>query len=477
MLEREDFKSHSEAIIQWINNYFKNIESLPVKSKVKPGDIYKLFPKEPPITGISTDEILRQVNDKILPGMTHWQHPHFHAYFPGNASTESLLAEMVTSAMAAQCMIWETSPSAAELEQLVTEWLASMLSLPKGMEGVIQDTASTATLASILTARERITNFQSNKTGVPGNLRIYTSAEAHSSIEKAVAISGIGTSNMVKIAVDKNMALDPIYLESQIIQDIKDGYRPCCIIATIGTTGTMGIDPILPIGKFASKYGIWLHIDGAYAGTAVILPEYHWMIEGMQYADSFVFNPHKWMFTQFDCSVLFVRNADELIRCFEVNPEYLNTSTRGLVNDYRDWGIPLGRRFRALKLWWVICSYGVEGIRQKLRSHIRFNTIFAEKIDNMREWDHVTPPFLNFSCIRWSPAECKNEEDVDHWNKILLDHINQSGKAYLSHTKVNGRFAIRVVLGQTYIQEKHVHQLLHIIIQAMDRVRANKQTI
>ncbi len=471
MLEKEDFDKKVNAVTKWISDYFNQLESLPVKPPVEPGQIYSQFNSLPPLPGISTEQILDEITKKILPGMTHWQHPHFHAYFPANSSIESLFAEMITSAMAAQCMIWETSPAAAELEQRVTEWIASMMQLPEYMEGVIQDTASTATLAALLTAREKSTDFKANRFGVPSNLRVYASTEAHSSIDKAVAISGIGTHNLIKIDVDSELRMKPSKLVESIEKDIEAGYTPCCIMATIGTTGTVAVDNLEEIGDIAQRHQIWLHVDGAYAGTAAVLPEYRWILNGIEKADSFVFNPHKWMFTHFDCTVYFVKNAGDLIKTFEILPEYLKTKTRGKVNDYRDWGIPLGRRFRALKLWWVISSYGVDGIRKKLRFHIILNKIFADKMTELKEWVHVVPPFLNYSCIRWVPGECSGQDETDRWNEWLVEEINTSGKAFVSHTRISGEYVIRIVFGQTYLREEHVDELLDIITQSAIQVK------
>jgi aromatic-L-amino-acid decarboxylase len=373
MLKKENFKKDSAQIIEWIDQYFKNLESFPVKSQVKPKEIYNQIPAAAPAEQQAMGQILKDLDEIILPGITHWQHPNFHAYFSANSSMESVFAEMITSSIAAQCMIWETSPAAAELEERMMEWLMDAMEFPPGFEGTIQDTASTATLTAIITAREVATDFKSNEEGVPNNLRVYCSTQTHSSIDKAVGISGIGKKNLIKIPVDDQMSMIPGLLEKQILEDLENGFIPCCVVAAIGTTGTVAVDPLKPIADICKKHRIWLHVDAAFAGTALLLPEYRWMADGVEDADSFVFNPHKWMFTNFDCSVYFVKDANILIRTFEVLPEYLKTNTRGQVNDYRDWGIPLGRRFRALKLWFVMRSFGLEGLRERLRKHIALN--------------------------------------------------------------------------------------------------------
>lgn len=462
MLDRKDFKKDVGPIVDWIDEYFRKLESLPVKSQVTPNQIYDQIPESAPDNSEGFDEILKDLEDIILPGITHWQHPNFHAYFNANSSVESLYGEMITSAIAAQCMIWETSPAAAELEERMMEWLMKVMNFPSGFEGVIQDTASTASLAAILTAREVVTDFKSNEEGVPNNLRVYCSTQTHSSIEKAVGIAGIGRKNCIKIPVDEQLRMIPELLEQQLLEDINDGKKPCCVVVAIGTTGTVAIDPLKPIAEICHKHGVWLHVDAAFAGTALILPEYQWMAEGMEMADSFVFNPHKWMFTNFDLSVYLVKDVDALIRTFEVLPEYLKTSTRGQVNDYRDWGIPLGRRFRALKLWFVMRSFGLEGIRKRLREHIALNNFFASEIEKHPDFELVLEPILNFTCFRFKPVG-KSEEELNELNEQLKDRLNKTGKLFLSHTKINGKYVLRFVIGQTYVEKRHIENALVLI--------------
>ena len=357
----DEFRKHALELVEWMAGYMEKVEEYPVKSSVKPGEIFNKLPENPPLEPESFDSFLKDFEEIILPGISHWQSPNFFAYFPANTSPPSILAEMLTSTLAAQCMIWETSPAAAELEEKVMNWLRDMIGLPASFEGVIQDTASTATLAAIITAREKITGFSINNDGFKDSpvLRVYCSEQSHSSIEKAVKIAGFGKKHLVKIGVLEDFSMDPDKLKKAIEEDINKGFIPCCVIATIGTTGTTAIDPLRLIGEICSEKGIWLHVDAALAGTALLLPEFQWMLDGREYIDSFVFNPHKWMFTNFDCTAFFIKDAASLIKTFEILPEYLKTRTRGKVNDYRDWGIPLGRRFRALKLWCVIKCYGI----------------------------------------------------------------------------------------------------------------------
>lgn len=465
MFERTDFKAASETVCRWIDRYYSDLESFPVKSKAVPRQVYDQVPAQAPVSPDSLESILDDLDRIILPGITHWQHPNFHAYFTANSSVESVLAEMITAAIGAQCMIWDTSPAAAELEERMMEWLRDALGLPEAFEGVIQDTASSATLAAILTARESKTDFRSNVDGIPANLRIYGTTQTHSSIDKAVAISGIGKRNLVRVPVDDQQRMIPMELERCISDDLEKGYVPCCVVATIGTTGTLAVDPVKEIAGITSRYRIWLHVDAAYAGSALILPEYRWMALDLEQADSFVFNPHKWLFTNFDCSAYFVRDVGSLIRTFEILPEYLKTGTRGLVNDYRDWGIPLGRRFRALKLWFVFRGYGIHGLQEKLRNQIRLNGLFAEKLASDGSFEIVVKPFLNFTCFRYHPAGISDPDRLNGMNSRLLEAVNKSGRIFLSHTKIGEIFVIRFVFGQTYAGEQHMLTALETIQQ------------
>jgi len=457
MIKQENFREEADAIIGWIDNYFQGIRNLPVKSRVKPREIYDRIPSEAPAQGETIDQILKDLDSIILPGITHWQHPSFHAYFPANSSYESLLGEMVTAAIGAQCMVWDTSPAAAELEERMTEWMAAATGLPNTFKGVIQDSASSATLVAIITAREKVTQFKSNSEGVPRGLRVYCSSEAHSSIEKGVGVAGIGRNNLVKIATDSEQRMIPEKLENAIRKDISAGLTPTCVVAAIGTTGSVAIDPLPEIAAICEKFNIWLHVDAAYAGTALVLPEYRYLIEGIELADSLVFNPHKWMFTNFDCSLYYVKDPAMLVRTFDILPEYLKTATHGTVNDYRDWGIPLGRRFRALKLWFVLRGFGLEGIRQRLREQIALNEYFAEQIVQSGRFTLLKPPFLGFTIFRVNA-------DDDTASEKLLASVNASGKIYLSHTKIKGRFAIRFHAAQTYIQKEDIDKAVETLI-------------
>jgi aromatic-L-amino-acid decarboxylase len=399
-----------------------------------------------------------------MPGITHWQSPNFFAYFPANTSPPSILAEMIISTISAQCMIWETSPAATELEEKMMIWLRDLIQLPSEFEGVIQDTASTSTLAAILTAREKTTGFHINNEGAEnvGTIRIYCSDQAHSSVEKAVKISGIGRKNLVKIPVKNDFSMDALKLREAVESDKEKGFLPCCVIATIGTTGTTAVDPLREIGEICTENNIWLHVDAAMSGTALILPEFQWMLDGREYVDSLVFNPHKWMFTNFDCSAFFVKHPELLIKTFEILPEYLKTRTRGKVNDYRDWGIPLGRRFRALKLWSVIRMYGVEGLQGKIRYHIKLAAQLTEMIAREKDFEILAPVVINVVCFRFKP-EGMNDAEINKINETINHQLNDTGKIYLSHTVINGIYTLRMVTGQTNVRLEHVEKAWDLI--------------
>jgi aromatic-L-amino-acid decarboxylase len=437
-MELNEFRRRGHEVVDWMADFLEAIEDYPVKSQVRPREIYDQLPDHPPRTSEGFDAIMRDFERVILPGITHWQHPSFFAYFPANSSPPSVLAEMLTATLGAQCMIWQTSPAAAELEEQVMNWLAEMIGLGDGFSGVIQDTASTSTLVSILTAREKVTGYASNEHGL-AELRpmtLYCSSETHSSIEKDAMI--------------------PERLEDAILADLESGLTPCCVVATIGTTGSTAIDPLRPIGEICRRHGIWLHVDAALAGSALVLPEKRWMIDGIEHVDTFTFNPHKWMFTNFDCSAYFVRDPDALIHTFEIHPEYLKTAEGRTVNDYRDWGIQLGRRFRALKLWFVIRSFGVHGIEDRIREHIRLASLVADWIDQAPDFERLAPVPLNTVCFRYVPEGVDEEETLDSLNERLLEALNSSGRVYLTHTKLGGVYTLRFMVGQTRVEEHHV---------------------
>jgi aromatic-L-amino-acid/L-tryptophan decarboxylase len=461
-MENSEFRQYGHKLIDWIADYYQNIESLPVKSQVSPKEIYNALPKKPTETPEDFDKILLDFDQIIMPGITHWQHPSFFAYFNANTSFPSILGELLTSAIGAQCMSWETSPAAAELEELMCDWIKGAFGLPANWHGVIQDTASTATLCALLMAREKHSNFMINKYGFHAGSKyiIYCSTEAHSSVEKGMKIAGYGSNQLRKIRVDEKFAMIPEVFERQIIDDLNEGLIPLCVISAIGTTSSHGIDPVRKISEIAMKYEMYHHVDAAHAGNATVLEECRWMIDGLELADSYVFNPHKWMFTNFDCSLFYVKQKEVLIRTFEILPEYLKTGRDSEVNNYRDWGIQLGRRFRALKLWFVLRSYGLEGIRAKFREHIELAKYFEEQLKANGNFEVMAPRPLNLVCFRIHPSNSTGKIELDDLNKKVKESINTEGKAYLTHTTLHGKYTLRVNIGQTNVDKRHVDALL-----------------
>ena len=465
MINLDEFKKQAYKFVDWIAGYYRDIEKYSVKPHPEPYQIYNSLPASPPEKGEPVDMIFEDFKKLILPGMTHWQSPNFYAFFPANSSLPSLLAEMLTAALGAQCMKWDTSPAATELEELVMNWLKKMTGLPDYFQGVIQDTASTSTLCALLTARERASNFKINNEGFKSAdvYRIYCSAEAHSSVDKAVKIAGIGEENLIRIETDKEYRLKPAALANSIEKDLKEGRKPLCVVATLGTTSSTAVDPLHEISDICRKYHVWLHVDAAYAGSALILPEYRYMLRGIEQVDSFVFNPHKWLFTNFDCSAYFVKDKEALVKTFQVVPEYLRSAGMDKVNDYCDWGIQLGRRFRALKLWFVIRNHGIKNLQDKLRKHISLARYFEKEIIASGNFELTAPVNFNLICFRFKPANIKDNEKLDKLNGQLLKSINDSGKIYLSHTRLKGIYTLRMVIGQTNVEKTHVVKAWKII--------------
>jgi len=451
-----DFRRHGRAAVDWIADYYEQIESLPVQSQVTPGQIRAGLPPHPPPTGEAFEDILQDVTNLILPGVTHWQSPNFFAFFPANTSGPAILGELLSSGLGVQGMLWATSPACTELETHVMDWVVEMLGLPAKFlsssagGGVIQDSASSAALCALLAARERATNFASNEQGNDGRLVAYTSTQAHSSIEKAVKIAGIGRQNLRLIEVDENFGMRPDLLARQIEKDRQGGLTPFFVVATVGTTSSNGLDPLTEIGEICGENNIWLHVDGAMAGTAALCPEYRWIHDGLETADSYCFNPHKWMFTNFDCDCFYVADRNILIQTLSILPEYLrNQATEsGAVIDYRDWNIPLGRRFRALKLWFVIRHYGIEGLQYHIRRHVELAREFAAWIEKDDRFEMVVLPPLNLVCFRH-----RGGDDI---NQNLMDRLNRGGDLYLTHTMMHDRLTLRLCVGQTHTHKRHV---------------------
>jgi aromatic-L-amino-acid decarboxylase len=454
----EEFRRHGHAMVDWIADYHKRIESFPVLSRAEPGQLRASLPSNPPEKGEDFSAIFGDLEKLILPGITHWQSPNFFAYFCTGASAPSVLGDLLSSGLGIQGMLWATSPACTELETHMLDWLAIMLDLPQKFlssstgGGVIQDTASSASLCALLAARERATNFASNQQGCDGKLVGYTSSQAHSSIEKAVQIAGIGVKNLRLIGVDENFAIRADELAAQIEADRRSGLIPCFVCATIGTTSSNAMDPIAAIGRICGEQNVWLHVDAAMSGTAAICPEFRDTHAGLDLADSYCFNPHKWMFTNTDCSCFYVADRKALIQSLSVVPEYLRNkaSDAGTVIDYRDWQIPLGRRFRSLKLWFVIRQYGIEGLQYHIREHVKLAQQFAQWVRDDDRFELAAPVPLNLICFR--------HKSGDEANQKIMDSLNRSGDLYLTHTKLQDKVTLRMCIGQEDTQARHVEK-------------------
>lgn len=466
----EEFRQYGKLAIDWIADYYEQVENYPVLSQVKPGEIRAKLPDAYPQQGDDFGSILKDLNHIILPGITHWQSPNFFAYFPANTSGPAILGDLISSGLGVQGMLWATSPSCTELETHVLDWLAEMLGLPDKFKssssggGVIQDSASSAVLCSALAARERATRLMTNELGMQNNLVAYASGQAHSSIEKAIKIAGYGRQNLHILMVDQDYAILPSDLRKKIIEDMAAGLVPAFVAATIGTTSSNAIDPIAEIGSICKEFGIWLHVDAAMAGTAALCPEYRYLLDGLDLADSYCFNPHKWMFTNFDCSCFYVSDRSGLIQTLSILPEYLrNQATEsGAVIDYRDWQVSLGRRFRSLKLWFVIRHYGLEGLQYHIRQHINLAQELFGWIKADERFEIMAPAPLNLICFRLKGSNQANER--------LKNQLNESGELFLTHTLLNGQYTLRLVVGQTSTERRHVEAAWQKIRSAADLV-------
>lgn len=466
----DEFRRWGKVLVDWIADYREGVEEHPVLSQVEPGEIRQRLPAEPPEAGEGFEAILGDLDEFVLPGITHWQSPSFFAYFPSNASYPSVLGELASAGLGVQGMLWATSPAATELETHVMDWLVSALDLPEGFRsgseggGVIQDTASSAALCALVAARERA----AGSTSIGGGLTAYASTQAHSSIEKAVRIAGLGPDNLRLVEVDEGYRMRPDALAAAIAADRAAGLTPAFVCATVGTTSSLAVDPLAEIGTVCRDAGgrspVWLHVDAAMAGTAALCPEHRWIHEGLEHADSYCFNPHKWMFTAFDCDAFWVRDRAALVRSLSVLPEYLrNVATEsGRVIDYRDWQVPLGRRFRALKLWFVLRCYGLQGLRRLVRRHVDLARDFASWVEADERFELVVPRSLNLVCFRYRGSDRDNEE--------LLDRLNASGALYLTHTRLGGRYTLRMSIGQTDTEEGHVRSAWEWIRATAGRV-------
>jgi len=460
-----DFASWSRRIADWTADYHRSLRARPVRAQVTPGETLKALPEGPPELAEEMGQIFDDFEKIVLPGMTHWQHPRFFAYFPANASPPSMLAEQLVTAMAAQCMLWQTSPAATEMETRMMDWLRQAVGLPETFTGVIQDSASTATLAAVLTMRERVLNWEGNKAGLPGQktLRVYASNEVHTSVDRAIWISGIGADNLVRIPVlGLRRAMDPQALRAAIQADLAAGHLPAGIIACSGGTGVGASDDVAAVVAVAREHGLYVHLDAAWAGAAMIAPEFRDLWNGVDGVDSMVFNPHKWLGAQFDCSAHFVRDPEDLVRTLAIRPEYLKTHGHDGIVNYSEWSIPLGRRFRALKLWFLIRSYGLDNLRRRIRNHVAWSGKLAERLRAETEFEITSEPVLSLFSFRYAPT---GASDLDTLNQQFVEAINDDGRIYLTQTLLDGAKVIRFQVGQFDCTEDDVAYAFDVITE------------
>jgi aromatic-L-amino-acid decarboxylase len=455
----EEFRRHAHALVDWMADYLAGVEAYPVLAQVQPGDVAAAVPANPPATGEDFAAVLEDADRVVMPGITHWNHPGFHAYFAISGSGPGILGEMMAAALNVNGMLWRSSPSVTELEERALDWLRQMMGLPEVFRGTIQDTASLSTLVAIAAAREAA-GVAVREEGMAGRalprMRVYASEQVHSSIDKACITLGLGMRGLRKIPTDAEYRMDPAALAAAIAEDRAAGMLPFCVVATAGTTSTSSIDPIAAVAEICAREGVWLHVDAAYGGSAAVAPELRWVLDGAERADSLVVNPHKWLFTPIDISVLYLRDPAVARRAFSLVPEYLVTPEGESVTNLMDYGPALGKRFRALKLWFVLRYFGVEGVAARIREHVRLARELADWIDAEPFWERMAPTPLSLVVFRHHPAGLSDEE-VDAHNERIMAAVNASGRMFISHTRLQGRVALRFAIGNIRTQHAHVH--------------------
>jgi len=474
----EEFRRHGYEIVDWIAGYFERIEEFPVLSQIEPGWLKDNLPTSAPEKGEDFGEIFGDVEKFILPAVTHWNHPNFHGLFATSTSSVGIFGEMLSAAFDMKAMLWRTSPASTELEDVVIEWLRQMMALPDFFEGIIYDTASVSTMHAIAAARENA-NLNIREEGMSGRtdlplLRVYCSEHVHSSIDKSVITLGMGQRSLRKIAVDERFEMIPEKLADAIKEDIRDGFLPICVVPTIGTTSTSSVDPVDAIADICDKYNLWLHVDTAYAGVTAIIPEFQDHFKGWERADSIVIDPHKWLFTPFDLSVLYCRDLSMMKQTFALVPEYLKTNEEETVKNGMDYGIQLGRRFRALKLWFVMRYFGREGLIERLREHCRLAKLFETWVNESNDFEMLAPVPFALICFRACP---KGVDNLDAVNEKIMNDINASGEAYLSHTKLNGIYALRLSVGSIRVEERHLRKVWHILNRKLDEISTRRRRV
>jgi aromatic-L-amino-acid decarboxylase len=473
----DEFRRHGRRVLDWVANYLDNPERWRVLPDLAPGDFAALFPDAPPEQPESFEQILDDFERLVPPATTHWNHPGFLAYFATTGSSAGVLAEFLTAALNAQAMLWRTGPAATELEQVTTRWILQLLGLPISWDGTINDTASTSTLYALAAAREFASDLRIRELGMAGRpdlpaLRIYASEEAHSSVDKAVLTLGLGLRGLRKIKTDRELRMDPEALQSAITEDRTAGIRPLAVVATVGTTSTTSVDPVPAVAEVCEREGLWLHVDTAYGGPAAMIPEMRWILDGCERADSLVVNPHKWMFVPMDCSVLYTRRPDVMRRAFSLVPEYLTTPESGQVKNLMDYGVALGRRFRSLKLWFALRWFGASGYRGRLAFHLELASRFASWVDASPDWERLTATPFSVVLFRHLVSGPADEATLEAHNAAILERVNRTGEVFLSHTKVGGRYAIRLAIGNLRTRERHVARAWELLRAAADAVGA-----
>jgi aromatic-L-amino-acid decarboxylase len=473
----EEFRKYGHQLVDWVADYLQNVEQYPVLPNVLPGDIRRSLPVSPPQNGEPMETILADVDRLIMPGMTHWNHPRFHAYFNSSASSPGILAELLSAALNGNAMVWQSGPAVTELEEVTVDWLRQMLGLPAGFWGMILDTASTSTLHAVVAARESLADLNTREQGLTGRqdvprLRLYASEFAHSSVEKAVLTLGLGLNGVCKIPVDAEFRMRPEALAEAIANDRRNGMRPFCVVATVGTTSCTSIDPVPAIADICEREGLWLHVDAAYGGTAAIVPEMRSILAGCERADSFVVNPHKWMFVPVDLSVLYTPKPKILRQAFSLVPEYLRTAHDDVARNLMDYGVPLGRRFRALKLWFVLRYFGVTGLANRLREHLRIAQLFKGWVEHHPDFELLAPVQFGAVCFRAHPHGVEDENELNALNENLLTAVNKKREMFLTHTKLGNKYTLRMVIGHLRTEEVHATKAWEIILRELNSIRA-----
>lgn len=467
------FRAYGHQVVDWIADYMQNIETYPVLAVTAPGDIRSQLPGAPPQQPESMAAILRDFERVIMPGITHWNSPGFMAYFGITGSGPGILGEMLSGALNVNAMLWRTSPAATELEQVTLDWLRQMLGLPQPLFGVINDTASSGVLYALAAAREALP-LRIREQGMAGRadvprLRYYASQEAHSSVEKAGIVLGIGQEGLRKIGVDSEFRMDVAQLEQAIQEDLAAGWRPFAVVATVGTTSTTSVDPVPQIADLCERFGLWLHVDGAYGGSAAVDPHMRWALDGCERADTLIVNPHKWLFTPIDCSVFYTRKPEIVKAAFSLVPEYLRNTQGGddEVVNLMDYGTSLGRRFRSLKLWMILRYFGQEGLAARIHEHVRLGQLFAQWVDESRDFERMAPTPFSTVCFRAHPRGIDDAAQLEALNGSIMNNINASGRFFLSHTKLHGHFTIRVAIGNLRTTEQHIRELWSVLQDAL----------